>query len=340
VIVAQSVKTSDGREIAGVLAKVPAATPAPRGQAVAITAGQLAATPENYIGRKVTVRAEIEDVYNPQLFTLDEDRMFVGPDVIVYAKNGRTSLTEEQEDQTVTVTGEVRKFVDSELFGTATWFDPWFNDLDATGRGLVRSRPVIIADSITSSQGAELYAASTTRRAAAGANSTEAVGTSGRAAGKAGGAARSTGQGTTITGCVYRERDVPGRTPNVAERAGVLEDYILAELGTQGTGSATGDSSSGTAGTTGGAAASESARPMGKKMYKLEFVDDEKLQKLVGKRVEVTGRADAEKTDARAAGAPAGTDRSVGPDRIELPEFEVTSIREVPGTCPATPKNQ
>jgi hypothetical protein len=34
---------------------------------------------------------------------------------------------------------------------------------------------------------------------------------------------------TTITGCVYNEKDVPGRAPNVAERAGVLEDYILAE---------------------------------------------------------------------------------------------------------------
>src|SRR6188474_2447983 len=35
---------------------------------------------------------------------------------------------------------------------------------------------------------------------------------------------------TVLTGCVYREKDVPGRAPNVAERAGVLEDYILAEM--------------------------------------------------------------------------------------------------------------
>ena len=35
---------------------------------------------------------------------------------------------------------------------------------------------------------------------------------------------------TTVTGCVYKEEDVPGRTPNVAERAGVLEDYILADV--------------------------------------------------------------------------------------------------------------
>jgi hypothetical protein len=35
---------------------------------------------------------------------------------------------------------------------------------------------------------------------------------------------------TTITGCVYQEKDVPGRAPNPAERAGILEDYILAEI--------------------------------------------------------------------------------------------------------------
>jgi hypothetical protein len=34
---------------------------------------------------------------------------------------------------------------------------------------------------------------------------------------------------TTLTGCLYREDQVPGRKPNIAERAGILEDYILAD---------------------------------------------------------------------------------------------------------------
>ena len=29
--------------------------------------------------------------------------------------------------------------------------------------------------------------------------------------------------------------------------------------------------------------------------------------------------------------------RTSGPDKIELPEFEVTSMKEVEGTCPAAP---
>lgn len=210
---------------------------------------------------------------------------------------------------------------------------------------------------------------------------------------------------TTVTGCVYREADVPGRTPNVAERAGVLEDYILADVrmspagagaatGTSGAGGAAGAIGSAGAGgapTTGGAAATTGSSSAS--MYKLELVDDDKLQALVGKRVEVTGRIDRESGDAAprpqgttgvgggaaaggagatstgapgavsgnpgsagndpgatgntragagaagAAGGQAGAqaDRSIGPDRIELPEFEVTSIREMAGTCPATP---
>ena len=135
----------------------------------------------------------------------------------------------------------------------------------------------------------------------------------------------------TLTGCLYRERDVPGRTPNVAERAGVLEDYILADASVKG-------ASSSATGTTGTSAAS----PAIGKMFKVEHVADEKLAQLVGKRVEVTGKIDTEASEMKQAGT-AGTsgttaDRSAGPDRINLPEFEAASIREVAGTCPATPQ--
>lgn len=120
----------------------------------------------------------------------------------------------------------------------------------------------------------------------------------------------------TLTGCLYREAQIAGRTPNVAERAGVLEDYILAGAST-------------TAGTpaTGG-------------MYKVEKIADEQLKALLGKRVEVVGMVDPEGQDLR---RPVGTsggatpDRGIGPDAISLPEIEATSIKEVAGTCSTTP---
>ena len=119
----------------------------------------------------------------------------------------------------------------------------------------------------------------------------------------------------TITGCVYEERQVPGRTPNVAERAGVLEDYILAEV-------------------TGG--------PVGATMYKIESLEDERLREFIGRRVELSGRVDDDDDDdgrPAATGTSGTADRSPGPDRIELPEFEATSIRAVAGTCPAAPSS-
>ena len=140
---------------------------------------------------------------------------------------------------------------------------------------------------------------------------------------------------TTVRGCVYEEKSIPGRSPNVAERAGVLEDYILVASNTA--------AAPGTAGTSGAAGTSGSMAGM-HKAFKLEHAADEQLKAMVGKMVEVTGKIDAEKGDsARATGAAgtaaAGAARStgVGPDKLELPEFEVTSIKEVAGTCPTTP---
>lgn len=139
---------------------------------------------------------------------------------------------------------------------------------------------------------------------------------------------------TTLVGCVYREKDVPGRAPNVAERAGILEDYIFAEAPSAPIASATATprpgQTAGAVGTSGALGA----------MYKLEFVDGDKLKSMVGKRVEITGRIDAEAGDSPAPAADAKTttvDKVLGHDRVNLSEFEVSSIKEVAGTCPATP---
>jgi hypothetical protein len=143
---------------------------------------------------------------------------------------------------------------------------------------------------------------------------------------------------TTLTGCVYQEKNVPGRTPNVAETAGVLEDYIFVASGSAAASApapATRPSTDPTAQATPEAVGTSGTMAKAK-MYKLEKIADEKLSEVVGKRVEVTGTIDRESGDTAAPGA-AAADRSVGPDSIELPEFEVTSIREVAGSCPAAP---
>jgi hypothetical protein len=132
---------------------------------------------------------------------------------------------------------------------------------------------------------------------------------------------------TTLTGCLYRENQIPGRTPNVAERAGVLEDYILADASSASPQAARPGATAGATGTSG-------STPSAGNMYKVESIADDQLKTLVGKRVEVMGRIDPQ--GGTAAGGPT-RDKSPSPDQVNLPEFEATSIKEVAGTCPATP---
>ena len=128
--------------------------------------------------------------------------------------------------------------------------------------------------------------------------------------------------GTAMVGCLYREDQVPGRSPNVAERAGVLEDYILVDAAPA--------SGAQRSGTPAGATSATGATAASGRMFKVEGIDDDRLKAMVGKRVEVSGRVDADVEGRQ--------DKSVGPDRINLPEFEAQSIREVSGECPATPR--
>jgi hypothetical protein len=136
---------------------------------------------------------------------------------------------------------------------------------------------------------------------------------------------------TTLTGCLYREDQVPGRTPNVAERAGVLEDYILADTTVVETPPQAKPPAGTPAGTTG------TAVPATGNMYKVENISDDRLKDLVGKRVEVQGRIDPEGRNPLGVGGGPRPDRGPGPDAISLPEIEASSIREVSGKCPSTP---
>ena len=85
----------------------------------------------------------------------------------------------------------------------------------------------------------------------------------------------------TVEGCLVREADVPGRKPNVAERAGIAEDYILTSTkmvkGTAPTGTTArpGDTPTGTSGTLA--------------MYEVEGIDDERLKQHIGRRVQIDG---------------------------------------------------
>lgn len=117
-----------------------------------------------------------------------------------------------------------------------------------------------------------------------------------------------------LSGCLYRKGDMPGRAPNLAEKPGGLEGYIIADARVVGQGSSAPGPEAGTGG----------------RMYNVEGLPDGQLKALVGKRVEVSGRIDA--------GGESGEGGLALPGRnptsrgtIDLSEFEATSIREVAG---------
>lgn len=109
-------------------------------------------------------------------------------------------------------------------------------------------------------------------------------------------------QTLTITGCLKEEKDVPGLKPNVAERAGVTEDYILTDVKMSPSSSVSGI----------GVAT----------RYEIEGIAEAELKKHVNHQVELTGQAVQ-----AAAGAAASAD--------DAPDFKATAIKMLAATCGA-----
>lgn len=121
----------------------------------------------------------------------------------------------------------------------------------------------------------------------------------------------------TVEGCLMREQDVPGRKPNVAERAGVMEDYILTNTkmvkGTAPAAATTAQPKPGEATGTSGSPA---------RMYDVKGIDGDQLKPLAGKRVQIDG------TFADVTRSP-----SAAPTE-DLVDIRGTAIRPVSGECP------
>ena len=136
-------------------------------------------------------------------------------------------------------------------------------------------------------------------------------------------------QTVTIEGCLMQEQDIPGRQPNVAERAGIAEDYILTETKVVRGSARTEPSTSGSPGAAVGTSGTRS-------MYKVAGIDDERLKAAVHQRVRVQGTlagTEGQLTTPPETPPPAGTS---GSTTEHLPILRGTSIETVSGTCPAS----
>jgi hypothetical protein len=127
-------------------------------------------------------------------------------------------------------------------------------------------------------------------------------------------AATSQAGAVTLEGCLAREDAVPGREPNIVERRGIMEDYILTSTKVV-KGSAPASSSAQTDRPTGTSGATA--------MYHVKGLNDDRLKTMVGKRVQVEGTlSDLDKPT---------------PGSTDLPDINATTIRQVTGDCAAKP---
>jgi hypothetical protein len=108
--------------------------------------GEIAENPQQYYGQALAVTGEVENLYNSNTFTLDEDELFGGKDLLILVRNDNTANTSVQEDQTVAVTGVLRPFVSADLEREYdfNWDEGFVRQLEAE----YKTRPVLIVDRV------------------------------------------------------------------------------------------------------------------------------------------------------------------------------------------------
>jgi uncharacterized protein YaiE (UPF0345 family) len=159
VLVATALRTVDGRDLlAG--AAMPMGDHAMMMEGhdhagmMTMSAGKLAKDGKKYYGQTVTVRAEVEDVLDSHSFTLDEDAVLAGPDVVVLVPAGFDTST-LAHDQVVVVTGKVRPYVMADLEKDYDWFKNG-KIVSVENKIDYKMRPVLVAESITTADGRTL----------------------------------------------------------------------------------------------------------------------------------------------------------------------------------------
>ena len=148
VLIADSVRTADGREL---LAGGAMSMSRDDHSGMTMSAGKLSKDGKKFYGQNVTVRAEVEDVLDSHSFTLDEDAILAGPDVVVLVPSSFDATT-LAHDQVVVVSGKVRPYVMADLEKDFDWFK---NGKIVTMGTKVdyKTRPVLVAETITTADG-------------------------------------------------------------------------------------------------------------------------------------------------------------------------------------------
>jgi hypothetical protein len=105
-----------------------------------VTVDDLEDNPSKYIGQKISVDAEVEEIYGPRLFTIDERNWGdLDGEILVALPTPLAALVKENDR--VTISGTMRPFVRTEIEREWGWLG-----LDPSVEVEVGAKPVLVAD--------------------------------------------------------------------------------------------------------------------------------------------------------------------------------------------------
>ena len=145
----------------------------------------------------------------------------------------------------------------------------------------------------------------------------------------------------TVAGCIQRETDYrrardAGPWWSRSTGVGAANEFVLLNA----LSTAAGTGTAGTTGSTPGAATGTAGTTATSMAYELTGANEPQAAQHVGRRVEISGKlksAEVDSTGRPTGGVTAGKPPEgidVASQDLRLRELEVTSIREVSGTCP------
>ncbi|MEC4805223.1 MAG: hypothetical protein SAJ12_16400 [Jaaginema sp. PMC 1079.18] len=105
--------------------------------------GDVTEKPDRYYGQRIAVQGEVEEILDTGTFTLDEEELFGGEDLLVLAEGFTPEL---DDDESVTVTGTLRPYVKAEF--EEEYNLTWDLDLQKQIEGEYENKPVFVADGV------------------------------------------------------------------------------------------------------------------------------------------------------------------------------------------------
>ncbi|NEP19514.1 MAG: hypothetical protein F6J97_21915 [Leptolyngbya sp. SIO4C1] len=105
--------------------------------------GELTSNPDMYYNQRIAVEGEVEEILSPTAFTLDEEQLFGGEDLLVITQ---MATPETQDDEIVTVVGVMRPYIaaDFEKDYDLQWDLSTKEEIEAE----YSEKPVFVADEV------------------------------------------------------------------------------------------------------------------------------------------------------------------------------------------------